>query len=65
MSSDLEINELIKRYTPDPILVVIDVHLKNLGLPTEAYIAVEEIHDVNFCFTLNVYSGRNCQHAHL
>ncbi|KAJ3197225.1 proteasome regulatory particle subunit [Irineochytrium annulatum] len=44
-SSDLEINELFKRYTPNPILVIIDVKPKDLGLPTEAYFAIEEIHD--------------------
>ena len=42
----MEINELMKRYTPNPILVVIDVEPKDAaGLPTEAYIAIEEIHD--------------------
>ncbi|KAJ3193872.1 proteasome regulatory particle subunit [Irineochytrium annulatum] len=45
-ASDLEINELFKRFTPNPILVIIDVKPKDLGLPTEAYFAVEEIHDV-------------------
>ena len=33
------------RYTPNPILVVIDVEPKELGIPTEAYYAVEETHD--------------------
>lgn len=28
------------------VLVIIDVKPKDLGLPTEAYISVEEIHDV-------------------
>jgi 26S proteasome regulatory subunit N8 len=46
-SSDLEINELIKRYTPNPVLVIIDVQPKDLStIPTDAYVAVEEIHDV-------------------
>lgn len=31
------------------VLVIIDVKPKDLGLPTEAYISVEEIHDV--CYT--------------
>ncbi|KAJ3114577.1 proteasome regulatory particle subunit [Phlyctochytrium bullatum] len=44
-SSDLEINELFKRYNPNPVLVIIDVKPKDLGLPTDAYFAVEEIHD--------------------
>ena len=28
------------------VLVIIDVKPKDLGLPTEAYISVEEVHDV-------------------
>lgn len=43
--SDLEINELFKRYTPNPVLVVVDVKPKDIGLPTDSYMAVEEIHD--------------------
>ena len=30
------------------VLVVIDAKPKDLGLPTEAYIMVEEVHDVSF-----------------
>ncbi|KAK5153548.1 proteasome regulatory particle subunit [Oleoguttula sp. CCFEE 6159] len=44
-ASDLEINELFKRYTPDPLLVIIDVQPKEVGVPTDAYFAVEEIRD--------------------
>lgn len=29
------------------VLVIIDVKPKDLGLPTEAYISVEEVHDVS------------------
>jgi 26S proteasome regulatory subunit N8 len=43
--ADLAINELFKRYTPNPVLVVIDVRPTSVGLPTDAYFAVEEIHD--------------------
>lgn len=32
---------------PFQVLVIIDVKPKDLGLPTEAYISVEEIHDVS------------------
>ena len=46
-ASDLEINELFKRYTPNPLLVIIDVQPKEVGVPTDAYFAVEEIKDVN------------------
>lgn len=45
-ASDLEINELFKRYTPNPLLVIIDVQPKVVGVPTDAYFAVEEIKDV-------------------
>lgn len=46
-ASDLEINELFKRYTPNPLLVIIDVHPQDVGVPTDAYFAVEEIKDVS------------------
>lgn len=40
--SDLEVNELMRRYTPEPILVIIDVNPKdNLEIPTQAYVSVE------------------------
>ncbi len=45
-ASDLEINELFKRYTANPLLVIIDVQPKEAGVPTDAYFAVEEIKDV-------------------
>src|SRR6478735_3053449 len=45
-ASDLEINELFKRYTPNPLLVIVDVQPKESGVPTDAYFAVEEIKDV-------------------
>jgi 26S proteasome regulatory subunit N8 len=44
--NDISINELIREYHPDAVLVIIDAKPKDLGLPTEAYVAVEEIHDV-------------------
>ncbi|KAL8380970.1 hypothetical protein RB595_005324 [Gaeumannomyces hyphopodioides] len=44
-ASDLEINELLKRYTPNPLLVIIDVQPKEAGVPTDAYFAVDEIKD--------------------
>lgn len=48
-ASDLQINELFKRYTPNPLLVIVDVQPKEVGVPTDAYFAVEEIKDV--CIT--------------
>ena len=44
-SNDIAINDLIKRYNPYSVLVIIDAKPKELGLPTEAYVAVEEVHD--------------------
>lgn len=37
---------MIRRYSPNSVLVIIDAKPKDLGLPTEAYQAVEEVHDV-------------------
>lgn len=45
--SDLEINELFKRYTPNPVLVIVDVKPKDVEIPTDAYFAIEEIKDVS------------------
>lgn len=40
--ADLEINELIRRYTSHPVLTIIDVNPKDdLEIPTEAYISLE------------------------
>ncbi|KAK9457818.1 maintenance of mitochondrial structure and function-domain-containing protein [Dipodascopsis uninucleata] len=44
-AADLEINSLFKRYTPNPVLVVVDVHMKSINTVTDAYFAVEEIKD--------------------
>ena len=43
--NDIAINELVRRYCPNSVLVIIDAKPKVLGLPTEAYLAVEEVHD--------------------
>uniref|UniRef100_A0A7S2ZQY0 MPN domain-containing protein n=2 Tax=Rhodosorus marinus TaxID=101924 RepID=A0A7S2ZQY0_9RHOD len=40
--SDLDINELLRNYCANPVLVVVDPDPKELGLPTEAYFSVEE-----------------------
>jgi len=40
---DLPIDQLVRRYTKNPVMVIIDVKPKELGIPTEAYVAVEEI----------------------
>jgi 26S proteasome regulatory subunit N8 len=47
-SSDLEINEVFKKFTKNPVLVIIDVQPKDeLVIPTDAYMAVEEVKDVS------------------
>jgi len=42
---DLQIDQLVRRYTPNPVMVIVDVQPKDLGIPTEAYHAVEEIRE--------------------
>ncbi|KAI9159564.1 proteasome regulatory particle subunit [Blastocladiella emersonii ATCC 22665] len=44
-ASDLEINEMLKRFIKDPVLVVVDVKPNHIGLPTDAYFAIEDIKD--------------------
>jgi len=43
--NDIAINDLLRKYCSQSVLVIIDAKPKNIGLPTEAYRAVEEIHD--------------------
>lgn len=44
--NDIAINELLRNYNSNSVMVIVDVTLNdNKGLPTEAYIAVDEIHD--------------------
>jgi len=41
---DLAVNELFRKYTPNPALVIIDVAPKEeFEIPTKAYVAVEEV----------------------
>lgn len=48
-------------YVPNPVLVIIDVEPKELGIPTKAYYAVEEVKEVGpkypFIFLENMYYG--------
>ncbi|WFC97378.1 proteasome regulatory particle subunit [Malassezia yamatoensis] len=44
-SSDLDIDKLMKRFTPRSTMVIIDPNRQDVGLPTDAYLAVEEIKD--------------------
>ena len=38
------------------VLVIIDAKPKDLGLPTDAYVAVEEVHDVSLRAELQIYN---------
>jgi len=40
--ADIEIHDLIRNYTPNPVYVVIDVKAREMGTTTEAYVALEE-----------------------
>eukprot|EP01087_Luapelamoeba_hula_P016598 TRINITY_DN511_c0_g1_i1.p1 TRINITY_DN511_c0_g1~~TRINITY_DN511_c0_g1_i1.p1 ORF type:complete len:344 (-),score=103.06 TRINITY_DN511_c0_g1_i1:73-1104(-) len=41
--ADLDIHALWKRYTPNPILVIVDVEPTEIAIPTKAYATVEEV----------------------
>ena len=48
-ASDQEINDLLKQYIARPVMVIVDVRQQAVGIPTDAYFAVEEIKDVRLC----------------
>ena len=50
-ASDQEINDLFKRFIARPVMVIVDVRPDTVGIPTDAYFAVEEIKDVRIDFT--------------
>ncbi|EMG48035.1 26S proteasome regulatory subunit RPN8 [Candida maltosa Xu316] len=41
--SDLKINDVFRRYTPNPLLLIVDVQPREVGIPTDAYFAVDDI----------------------
>lgn len=43
---DPRINELFRQYCPNPVFLIIDVQLKEVGLPTKAYVSIEEVLEV-------------------
>lgn len=43
--ADLQIDELFRKYTPNPVLVICDVRPTVEGLPTTAYGSVEEVEE--------------------
>lgn len=42
-SSDLKINDVFKKYTSNPLLLIVDVQPREVGIPTDAYFAIEDI----------------------
>lgn len=47
-AADLKINELFKKYTVNnksPLLLIVDVQQTGVGLPTDAYMAVDQVKD--------------------
>merc|ERR1711998_661418 len=40
--ADLEIHEVFRKYCSNPVYVVIDVKPREMGIPTEAYVALQE-----------------------
>jgi len=43
--NDIAINSVVRRYCPDSVLVIINTATSSVGIPTEAYYSVEEVHD--------------------
>lgn len=41
--SDLKINDVFKKYTANPLLLIVDVQPREVGIPTDAYFAVDDI----------------------
>eukprot|EP00658_Telonema_sp_P-2_P033422 TRINITY_DN24538_c0_g1_i1.p1 TRINITY_DN24538_c0_g1~~TRINITY_DN24538_c0_g1_i1.p1 ORF type:complete len:317 (+),score=99.17 TRINITY_DN24538_c0_g1_i1:216-1166(+) len=46
---DIEVHDLFRNYTPNPVYVVIDVKAKEMGTTTEAYVALEEDKEDGTC----------------
>lgn len=45
--SDIKIDDLIQRFCPNPVFVLIDVRPDVEGIPTTAYMSVEEVESVS------------------
>ena len=58
-ASDQEINDLFKRFIAKPVMVIVDVRPQTVGIPTDAYFAVEEIKDVRLPINSLVYLYTN------
>ena len=61
-ASDMEINELFKRFIPRPVMVIVDVRPNTVGIPTDAYFAVEEIKDARRLASYS-FAARSRQHV--
>ncbi|CAD1809468.1 26S proteasome regulatory subunit rpn8 [Candida parapsilosis] len=42
-ASDLKINDVFRKYTANPLLLIVDVDAQGVGIPTDAYFAVDDI----------------------
>eukprot|EP00976_Prorocentrum_cordatum_P114141 1195809-Prorocentrum_minimum.AAC.8 len=43
--ADLDIHDLISNYNPNPVLVIVDVQPKELGIPTKTYFCIDEVRE--------------------
>lgn len=46
-AADIDIHQSFNKYTPNPVYVIVDVQPKEIGIPTNAYTAIEEAEDVS------------------
>lgn len=52
--ADLDVNELFRKWTPNPVLVIVDVQPKEeFEIPTKAYVAIEEVKEVLILSSMN------------
>ena len=58
--NDIKINEIFKKYCPDSVLVIIDAKPRDLGLPTDAYITVEEVSTAVHVYIFNKKNWFRC-----
>ncbi|KAI3917948.1 hypothetical protein MKW98_000182 [Papaver atlanticum] len=56
--NDLDVHALFHDYVPNPVLVIIDVRPKELGIPTKAYYDIEEVKELS---KFNLDMGTGCQ----
>jgi hypothetical protein len=50
--SDIKIDDMMRRFCPNPVFVLIDVRPDIEGIPTTAYMSVEEVESVSSCRNL-------------